>query len=226
MPVKRGHVAPQNTFIDTIIRKFDAQKRKFVIANARCENKPIIYVNDAFCNLFKYQRPEIMQKACTCQFLYGAMTSNASREQINNALLNDEETQIIIWLYKSDGSNFLCKLLLAPVKNENLDVILFILNFDELNEQINDNSRSFSKRNRLLQQIGIPFISSIFARTPSPIKTPPDQQINDPFSFLDKSRSSRSDHSEMLTFNIRKSKSSMSVRLFQGNKLLLHNVPP
>jgi len=25
MPIRRGHVAPQNTFIDTIIRKFDGQ---------------------------------------------------------------------------------------------------------------------------------------------------------------------------------------------------------
>ncbi len=25
MTVKRGHVAPQNTYIDTIIRKFDSQ---------------------------------------------------------------------------------------------------------------------------------------------------------------------------------------------------------
>ena len=27
MPVRRGHVAPQNTFIDTIIRKFDGQSK-------------------------------------------------------------------------------------------------------------------------------------------------------------------------------------------------------
>ncbi len=203
MPAKRGHAAPLNTFIDTIIRKFDAQKRKFVIANARCDKNPIIYVNDSFCNLFRFKRPEIMQKACTCQFLYGPMTSNASKEQIKNALFHDEETQIIIWLYKSDGSSFLCKLLIAPVKNENLEVILFILNFDELNEQINDNTHSFSKRNRLLQQIGIPFISSIFARTPSPMKNSADHQINDPFSFLNKN--CRPDQSELVTFNIRKS---------------------
>ena len=25
MPVRRGHVAPQNTFLDTIIRKFEGQ---------------------------------------------------------------------------------------------------------------------------------------------------------------------------------------------------------
>ena len=29
MPVRRGHVAPQNTFIDTIIRKFDGQSEYF-----------------------------------------------------------------------------------------------------------------------------------------------------------------------------------------------------
>ena len=29
MPVKRGHVAPQNTYIDTIIKKFDAQSKVF-----------------------------------------------------------------------------------------------------------------------------------------------------------------------------------------------------
>ena len=29
MPVRRGHVAPQNTFLDTIIRKFDSQSKTF-----------------------------------------------------------------------------------------------------------------------------------------------------------------------------------------------------
>lgn len=27
MPVRRGHVAPQNTFLDTIIRKFEGQSK-------------------------------------------------------------------------------------------------------------------------------------------------------------------------------------------------------
>ena len=31
MPVRRGHVAPQNTFIDTIIRKFDGQSKLMLL---------------------------------------------------------------------------------------------------------------------------------------------------------------------------------------------------
>ena len=185
-----------------------------MIANAQCPNTPIIYCNDAFCQLFMHQRPELVQKSCICEFLYGPMTSTASKSQISQALTRTEETQIIIWLYKKDGrislvpdtisallmlinwiclkgTNFLCKLLLAPVKNENLEVILFVLNFDELNESLDNKAKRFSKRNRLLQQIGMPFISSIFARTPSPNKeTATAPQNNDPFAFLSKRKKS------------------------------------
>ncbi|KAJ4936232.1 hypothetical protein JOQ06_000834 [Pogonophryne albipinna] len=57
-PVRRGHVAPQNTFLDTIIRKFEGQNRKFIIANAQVENCAIIFCNDAFCGLCGYSRAE------------------------------------------------------------------------------------------------------------------------------------------------------------------------
>lgn len=62
------------------------------------------------------------------------MTSQISKDQLLQAINGTEETQVIILLYKKDGSNFLSKVLVAPVKNENSEVILFILNFDELNE--------------------------------------------------------------------------------------------
>lgn len=132
MTVKRGHVAPQNTYIDTIIRKFDSQSninlifsihayflcfimfylisdRKFLIANAQVANKPIIYCNDAFCNLIKYTRPEVMQKPCTCEFLYGMMTSSISKVQVAQALSRTEETQIAILLYRRDGNLYYLK---------------------------------------------------------------------------------------------------------------------
>ncbi len=91
------------------------------------------------------------------------------------------------------GSNFLAKLLLAPVKNENLQVILFILNFDELNEQYSNNSYVFSKHNRILQQIGMPFITSIFARADTSPAVKSDYQIGrkksvDPFKIISKKK--------------------------------------
>ncbi|KAJ8010540.1 hypothetical protein DPEC_G00076140 [Dallia pectoralis] len=103
MPVRRGHVAPQNTFLDTIIRKFDSQSRKFIIANARVENCAIIFCNDGFCTMCGYSRAEIMQKPCTCNFLYGPYTSRLAIAQVAQALLGSEERKVEINLYRKDG---------------------------------------------------------------------------------------------------------------------------
>ncbi|XP_056155794.1 potassium voltage-gated channel subfamily H member 2 [Lampris incognitus] len=134
MPVRRGHVAPQNTFLDTIIRKFDSQCRKFIIANARVENCAIIFCNDGFCHMCGYSRAEIMQKPCTCNFLYGPHTKRLAIAQMAQALLGSEERKVEINLYRKDGHCFLCLVDVVPVKNEDGVVIMFILNFEVMSE--------------------------------------------------------------------------------------------
>ncbi|XP_046350011.2 potassium voltage-gated channel subfamily H member 6-like isoform X1 [Haliotis rufescens] len=134
MPVRRGHVAPPNIFIDTIIRKFDGQNRKFVIANAQVETVPIIFCNDGFCELSGYSRAEVMQKSSLCDFLHGPLTGHYAIVQIREALQGSEEKQVEILYYKKDGSKFLCSALVAPVKNEHADIILFIINYEDITE--------------------------------------------------------------------------------------------
>ncbi|KAL2097606.1 hypothetical protein ACEWY4_006813 [Coilia grayii] len=134
MPVRRGHVAPQNTFLDTIIRKFEGQNRKFIIANARVENCAIIFCNDAFCGMCGYTRAEVMQKPCTCSFLYGPHTGRPAMAQMAKALLGSEERKVEISLYRKDGVCFHCFVDVVPVKNEEGLVIMFILNFELANQ--------------------------------------------------------------------------------------------
>ncbi|KAM9839180.1 voltage-gated inwardly rectifying potassium channel KCNH2 [Aulostomus maculatus] len=147
MPVRRGHVAPQNTFLDTIIRKFDSQSRKFVIANARVENCAIIFCNDGFCHMCGYSRAEIMQKPCTCNFLYGPDTKRLAIAQMAQALLGSEERKVEINLYRKDGHCFLCMVDVVPVKNEDGMVIMFILNFEVMTEEtLQDHKQELNHR--------------------------------------------------------------------------------
>jgi PAS domain S-box-containing protein len=94
-------------------------------------NKPIIYCNDAFCDLTGYSRSDIIQKPCTCEFLYGNETNEKSIKQIRHALQGSDEKEVEIILYKNTGIKFRCSVLIAPVKNESCDIILFILEFTE-----------------------------------------------------------------------------------------------
>ncbi|XP_037618426.1 potassium voltage-gated channel subfamily H member 7 isoform X2 [Sebastes umbrosus] len=130
MPVRRGHVAPQNTFLGVIIRKFEGQNKKFVIANARVQNCAIIYCNDGFCEMTGFSRPDVMQRPCTCDFLHGEFTTRHSQAQVAQALLGSEERKVEITYHRKDGSNFLCATHIIPVKNEEGVVMMFILNFD------------------------------------------------------------------------------------------------
>ncbi|XP_077398022.1 potassium voltage-gated channel subfamily H member 6a isoform X1 [Festucalex cinctus] len=132
MPVRRGHVALQNTYLDTIIRKFDEQNRKFVIANAQMKNCGIIFCNEAFCQMFGFTRAEIMQQPCTCQFLVGPGTMKSALAQLAQALLGSEERKVEILYYSKEGTCRPCMVDIVPVKNEEGVVIMFILDFQEL----------------------------------------------------------------------------------------------
>ncbi|XP_051987804.1 potassium voltage-gated channel subfamily H member 6a isoform X2 [Xyrauchen texanus] len=132
MPVRRGHVALQNTYLDTIIRKFDGQNRKFLIANAQMKNCGIIYCNEGFCQMFGFSRAEIMQQPCTCQFLVGPGTMKSALAQLAQALLGSEERKVEILYYSKEGTCRPCLVDVVPVKNEEGVVIMFILNFQEL----------------------------------------------------------------------------------------------
>ncbi|KAF7646796.1 hypothetical protein LDENG_00181910 [Lucifuga dentata] len=76
--------------------------RKFLIANARVENCAIIFCNDGFCHMCGYSRAEIMQKPCTCNFLYGPDTKRLAIAQMAQALLGSEERKVEINLYRKD----------------------------------------------------------------------------------------------------------------------------
>ncbi|XP_072298809.1 potassium voltage-gated channel subfamily H member 6a [Eucyclogobius newberryi] len=148
MPVRRGHVALQNTYLDTIIRKFDEQNRKFLIANAQMKNCSIIYCNEAFCSLFGFTRAEIMQQPCTCPFLVGPGTMKSAVSQLAQALLGSEERKVELLCYTKEGTCRPCLVDIVPVKSEEGVVIMFILDFQEL---LDPNLKKSGLRQRMTQ---------------------------------------------------------------------------
>ncbi|XP_077873624.1 voltage-gated inwardly rectifying potassium channel KCNH7 isoform X3 [Ictidomys tridecemlineatus] len=137
MPVRRGHVAPQNTFLGTIIRKFEGQNKKFIIANARVQNCAIIYCNDGFCEMTGFSRPDVMQKPCTCDFLHGPETKRHDIAQIAQALLGSEERKVEVTYYHKNGSTFICNTHVIPVKNQEGVAMMFIINFEYVTDEEN-----------------------------------------------------------------------------------------
>ncbi|XP_029428104.1 potassium voltage-gated channel subfamily H member 4 [Rhinatrema bivittatum] len=135
MPVMKGLLAPQNTFLDTIATRFDGTHSNFLLANAQVHRGfPIVYCSDGFCDLTGFGRTEVMQKNCSCRFLYGTETSDAVLQRIEKVLDGKQEYQAEVCFYKKDGTPFWCLLDIVPIKNEKGEVVLFLFSFKDLSE--------------------------------------------------------------------------------------------
>uniref|UniRef100_A0A8C2T867 Potassium voltage-gated channel subfamily H member 1 n=1 Tax=Coturnix japonica TaxID=93934 RepID=A0A8C2T867_COTJA len=98
---RRGLVAPQNTFLENIVRR--SNDTNFVLGNAQIVDWPIVYSNDGFCKLSGYHRAEVMQKSSTCSFMYGELTDKDTIDKVRQTFDNYEMNSFEILMYKKNS---------------------------------------------------------------------------------------------------------------------------
>ncbi|XP_074594624.1 potassium voltage-gated channel protein ether a go-go isoform X2 [Brevipalpus obovatus] len=155
---RRGLVAPQNTFLENIIRRYNSLPDcSFLLANAQIVEYPIVYCSETFCRISGYNRAEVMQKSCRCTFMYGEMTDKATIIKVESALDSHSMEQFEILLYKKSRSPLWLLLHIAPIKNEKDIVVLFLLTFRDitaLKQPIEDETnKGLSKFARLARSV-------------------------------------------------------------------------
>ncbi|XP_050674115.1 potassium voltage-gated channel protein eag [Leptidea sinapis] len=129
---RRGLVAPQNTFLESIIRRSSSQHSSFLLANAQIVDYPIVYCNETFCKMSGYNRAEVMQKSCRCTWMYGELTEKEATERVDRALDHHLTDQFEILLYKKNRTPLWLLVQVAPIRNERELVVLFLLTFRDI----------------------------------------------------------------------------------------------
>ncbi|CAG9583482.1 unnamed protein product [Danaus chrysippus] len=129
---RRGLVAPQNTFLENIIRRSSSQHSSFLLANAQIVDYPIVYCNETFCKMSGYNRAEVMQKSCRCTWMYGELTEKEAVERVDRSLDHHLADQFEILLYKKNRTPLWLLVHVAPIKNERELVVLFLLTFRDI----------------------------------------------------------------------------------------------
>nr|XP_026692366.1 potassium voltage-gated channel subfamily H member 6 isoform X1 [Ciona intestinalis] len=162
MPIRRGHVAPRNVYLDTIIRKFEGRNQRFLIANTQAGMSSIIYCNDAFCSMSGFRRTELMQKSCACEFLFGSETGTDEIFALKEAIQNDVEREVSdVTLYKKNGVQFICSILVAPVRNDHGEPVMLILNFEPKEDKKEEQSTPKKPSKIVSSILSIPPFQSI-----------------------------------------------------------------
>uniref|UniRef100_A0A8C5D1K1 Potassium voltage-gated channel, subfamily H (eag-related), member 1b n=1 Tax=Gouania willdenowi TaxID=441366 RepID=A0A8C5D1K1_GOUWI len=127
---RRGLVAPQNTFLENIVRR--SNDTNFVLGNAQIVDWPIVYSNDGFCKLCGFHRAEVMQKSSTCSFMYGELTDKDTTENVRHTFENYEINSFEILMYKKNRLPVWFFVKIAPIRNEQDKVVLFLCTFSDI----------------------------------------------------------------------------------------------
>ncbi|KAJ8392370.1 hypothetical protein AAFF_G00074950 [Aldrovandia affinis] len=152
---RRGLVAPQNTFLENIVRR--SNDTNFVLGNAQIVDWPIVYSNDGFCKLSGYHRAEVMQKSSTCSFMYGELTDKETSEKVRQTFENYEMNSFEILMYKKNRMPVWFFVKIAPIRNEQDKVVLFLCTFSDITafkQPIeDDSSKGWGKLARLTRAL-------------------------------------------------------------------------
>jgi len=95
-----------------------------VLADATRPDVPIVYVNRAFTRMTGYREEDVVGR--NCRFLQGPGTSDATRAQIRRAVEAGEAITTDILNYRADGSQFVNRLTITPVRDAGGKLAYFI----------------------------------------------------------------------------------------------------
>ncbi|NWR18648.1 KCNH1 protein, partial [Emberiza fucata] len=104
----------------------------FVLGNAQIVDWPIVYSNDGFCKLSGYHRAEVMQKSSTCSFMYGELTDKDTVDKVRQTFENYEMNSFEILMYKKNRTPVWFFVKIAPIRNEQDKVVLFLCTFNDI----------------------------------------------------------------------------------------------
>ncbi|KAI4802326.1 hypothetical protein KUCAC02_020174 [Chaenocephalus aceratus] len=127
---KRGLVAPQNTFLENIVRR--SSETSFLLGNAQILEWPVVYSNDGFCKLSGYHRAEVMHRSSSCNFMYGDLTDKNTIDKIRQTFDNYESQFYEVLLYTKNNCQYGFYMQVAPIRNENDKVVLFLCTFRDI----------------------------------------------------------------------------------------------
>jgi PAS domain S-box-containing protein len=116
---------------EDVIAELDLKERAIneapvgiTIADAKPDNQPLLYVNEAFEELTGYDSEEVLGH--NCRFLQGEKSDQEAVSAMRNAIENEESVSVELLNYRKDGSEFWNRVDIAPIRDETGAVTHFV----------------------------------------------------------------------------------------------------
>lgn len=110
---------PHSDSVSRAVERFRASLDRFpvaaILADARADDQPIVYCNDAFVELTGYPREDILGR--NCRFLQGPDTDKRAVRDLRESIDQGEAVGTDLVNYRRDGTTFINSLVIVPIRD-------------------------------------------------------------------------------------------------------------
>lgn len=117
---------------ESLLAGFSRVRVAMVLTDPSAEDNPIVYVNSAFERTTGYSRASAIGR--NCRFLQGEDTPKRDVDALRDAIRESRDVSVDILNYRATGEPFLNRLIIAPITDEDGEVIYFLGIQKELGE--------------------------------------------------------------------------------------------
>lgn len=103
----------------------EQSKNPIVVTSPNEYDNPIIYVNEAFCELFGYEYEEAVGK--NCRFLHGDDTEQEALRQIREAISAQKSVEVNICNYTKEGNMVYEDVTISPIFDKQKEKLSYFL---------------------------------------------------------------------------------------------------
>jgi len=121
------------------------------IADPFEDDEPLVFVNQAFLDLVGYSEDEILGR--NCRFLQGPDTDPADRIALKRAIAGRETVTKQILNYRKDGSSFWNELHMAPMLDDNGELLYFIATQVDVTDRVRLNNELTTALDRKTEEL-------------------------------------------------------------------------
>ncbi len=110
---------------DYVLEILDQAKNGVTISDPNLPDNPIIFVNEAFTELFGYTADEVVGR--NCRFLHGEDREQISLQEIKKALKDERDITVTIRNYTKDGELIFNELTISPIFDKKTEKLKYFL---------------------------------------------------------------------------------------------------
>ncbi len=116
-------------FEEYLIEILDQSTNVIIITDPNKEDNPIVYVNNAFGQLFGYSYEEVKGK--NCRFLHADAHDQEALVKVRAAIEAHEAITVVLHNYTSKGEKLACELSISPIFDKNSGEIKYFLGINK-----------------------------------------------------------------------------------------------